>query len=130
MARVSSCRRTPTLAREVAQRTGDGATDDHAEIVERRIQGAVRIAPTRIARHVLRRIPAVDGQVETADEGYAVVDDDKLLVVRCPDRMPVVELELEPLLGARGDLELRQPFAFQREQQGKIPAENIDVELR
>ena len=95
---MSPCRRVPTLARELAERAGGAATDDHAEIVERRIRGAVRIAPARVARHVLRRIPAVEGQVEAADEANAVVDDDELLVVRCPDRMPVVELEIEPLL--------------------------------
>jgi hypothetical protein len=83
----------------------------------------------RVPRDVFGRIPAVEGQVEAADETDGIVDDDKLLVVRCADRMSVVHLELEPMLRLRGEPELRQPFAFQREQQGKIPAEDVGVEL-
>ena len=98
VARLTPCGRVPALARELAKRGGRGAADDDAEVVKRRVSGAIGVAAARVARRMLGRIPAVESQVEAAHEADAVVDDDELLMMRRTHGMPVIGLEFEPVL--------------------------------
>jgi len=127
MAGAPAGRGVPAFPRELTQCGGDVAVDHHAYVVKRRIGPAVGVAPSGIIQAVLGSVPAVAGQVETADERQGVVDDDELLVMRCAGRVTIVELEIEPPLGPRREPELGEPFALQREEQGEIPAQDIGV---
>ena len=129
MARAPTGGGVPAFPRELTQCGGDVAVDHHAYVVKRRIKLAVGVAPSGIIQPMLGSVPAVAGQVETADERQGVVHDDELLVMRCAGRMTIVELKIEPPLGSRREPELGKPFALQREQQGEIPAQDIGVEF-
>ena len=52
----------------------------------------------RVAGAVLGCIPAARGQIESSDEGEAVVDNDDLLMMRTGERMGVVEPEVDVLM--------------------------------
>ena len=128
--RMPPCRGIPALARELAERARDIAVDRHADVVKRRIHAAVRIAAPGVALPVLRSIPSVSREIEAAHERNRIVHDDELLVMRRAGRMPVVELEVQTPLRARGKPELGQPFALESKKKRKIPAQNVCVEMR
>src|SRR4051812_6025691 len=75
------------------------------------------------------RVPAAARQVEAADEGDAVVDDDHLLVMAGAHRMLVVEPEREPAMRFQVELVDGQPLALERVQHRVVPAEHITVQV-
>jgi hypothetical protein len=78
---------------------------------------------------VLAGIPAAAGEIETADEGDRVVDDDDLLMLRRPGRVMPVEAEVQASMGAPSEPEERQRLALEREHDGEVPVEHVDVEV-
>src|SRR5439155_20326927 len=74
--------------------------------------------------------PSVSREIEAAHERNRIVHDDELLVMRRAGRMPVVELEVQTPLRARGKPELGQPFALESKKKRKIPAQNVCGEVR
>ena len=74
-------RRVPTLARHVSEHARRLAVDRDHHVVERRI-GSVAYHSTRLVGSMLRRVPALAGQVDASAKRDRIVDDDDLLVVR------------------------------------------------
>jgi hypothetical protein len=56
----------------------------------------VRVHAPWIARVVRRRIAALDGEIDAADERERIVDTDDLLMVRGDERVLSVEAEVDP----------------------------------
>ena len=86
---VPSGRTVPALARQLSQRTRGFVVDQRADIVEWRVAAAVGVVPRRIGGQMARRVPAVEREVEAADERQRIVDDDELLMVRGAGRMMI-----------------------------------------
>ena len=100
-----------------------------------RIRTAASCQPTlpwARCRGVSIRVAAVEGEVDPADEGDAVVDDDRLLVVRVECADARVRLALDGRLGA--ELLAHQPDVRTRgpeEADGRTtPEENADIDAR
>ena len=119
----------PALARQLAEGCGRSAVHRDLCVVERRTRLAARVAPPRIVGQVFRRIPAAVGQIDPADKGDGIIDDDDFLVVRRPDRMRAVQLEVHAPVRTPAELVARQHLAIRRVRHGEIPVQNVDVQL-
>jgi hypothetical protein len=86
-------RSPPACARRFGERRGSFTIDARHDIVHRRIGLAVEHA-ARLLRTMGRSVPALAGEIQSADESDAIVDDHDLLVMRSRQRMRVVEAEV------------------------------------
>src|SRR5438045_5753450 len=69
--------------------------------------------------------PTGSRQNSAAYEGDGVVDDDELLMMRCPGRMPVVEPKRQSPMRAPIELVDGKPFALCRIEHREIPRQDI-----
>ena len=79
---------------------------------------------------MLRRVPTPAGEVHASGKRQAVVDHDNLLMVAGPRRMRTVELQMDARMVERILAKHELRIAHVREQDGKIPTEYVDVEVR
>ena len=117
----------PALARQRREAARGFAVEHHHQVVERRVGLAVRHAP-RILRQVLRAIPAAHGEVDAADEGERIVDDDDLLVMRARHRMRVVVAQVHAPGRRPAEAVERREFPIGAEHHRVIPVEHVDVQ--
>src|SRR5690349_23776490 len=89
-------RTKPALACEVAKGARAVARDGNPDIVERRIARAAVIDAAWIVPRMIARVEPAPRQVVSADERDGIIDDDDLLMMRCADRLLVVEGKFQP----------------------------------
>ena len=71
----------PLRSCQAGERLRDRALDDQLHVVNRTIAIAVGRDAARILGEVAAGVPPVTGEIDAADEGDAIVDDDELLVM-------------------------------------------------
>jgi hypothetical protein len=120
----------PATPGQQSQRTRGLAVDHHLDVVERAIGLARRIDASRVVGLVAARVPAADGDVETAREGQRIVDHHKLLVLGGTERDRRIEAEgdLRGHLPVEG--EPRQRLALVRIDQRVVPEQQMNSKVR
>ena len=104
-----------------ASALGGGAVHQSLHVVIRRVGLSSRINAVRIFERVRGRIPAPDGQIESAGIGDRVVDHDDLLMLRTAERRFAVETELHLIRRIPVERKLRKHFALERIEHREIP---------
>ena len=93
----------------------------------RPIDTPIHRSPTPIHGQVLRRIPAVSGEVAATAEGDRIIDDQDLLVVGRAWRMHAIHLVAEPVLWQPSPGPFRPVAALDRERQGHVPDQDVNL---
>ena len=124
---VDVCQRSRAIVAEHARRL---AVDRDHHVVEGRIRPVGRHA-TRLVGSMLRRVPALAGQVDASAKRDRIVDDDDLLVMRAAGRMRVVELQVHAPMRfpAPSPSHGRRRFAIRRVDHREVPVEHVDVKV-
>ena len=99
---------------------------DHG-VVKRRV-GLVARRASRIVGPVLGGVPALAGEIQPADEGKPIVDDDDLLMVRPGERVGVVEPEVDAPVRLPAEAVDRRQLAVGGVQHRIVPVEHVDVQ--
>ena len=71
----------PAISRQLSQCRRAFALDRDLDVVVRRQKCSIDVNAPGVFRTMLRRIPTSAGEIETADKGDRVVDDDDLRMV-------------------------------------------------
>ena len=119
---------TPAVAQQIAQRARGRTFDRHHDVVERRVRRAGHHA-VLILRRVLARVPAARRQIDAAAESDRVVDDHDLLMVRAAGRVRVVVAKADPAVRLPRQAIQRRPLAVEPEDHGKVPDQDVDLQL-
>jgi len=106
------------------------AVDRRLQVVHGLVGRAVRVPAQRVVDRMLGRVPALDRQIDAADEGERVVDRDGLLVVGGADRMLAVEAEMEARMLLPEALRQLIERGARPEQERDVPDQQVDVKLR
>ena len=118
----------PAVAAKIAERARRGAVHDGLNVVIRPVGRAVGVAAPGLLAAVRGRVPAAMREIEAADEAHFVVHDNDFLMMRCAERMSVVETELEPPVRAPAELVDRQPLAVEREHHREVPGKHVHAQ--
>lgn len=127
--KVFSGRPLPSFPEKLAESCRCIPVDEDLDLMIGPVCGSGIIAAQRIIHHVLRGIPAVLGQIDASAKSDAIVDYNELLMLGCTDRMATVQVKVDPAMGFPPQVQNGQPFPLPDEQHGKIPSENVGVEL-
>ena len=116
----------PAAAHQIAERGGRRTIDHHLDVVKRPVRLLLRIDAVGIVRCVVGRVPAADGEIETAAKGQAVVDDDELLMMGPAERYLVVETEIDITRRHPAELHGRQQLTLLGVENRIIPEQQLD----
>ncbi len=84
----------PAISRQLSQCRRAFALDRDLDVVVRRQKCSIDVNAPGVFRTMLRRIPTSPGEIETADKGHRVVDDDDLRMVRRADGMIAIHIKM------------------------------------
>ena len=101
---------------------------DRLHIVIRPVLPAFGIASHGLVAGVLGGVPAAVSEIETSDECDGIVHDDDFLMMRCAERMLVVQAEVQAPMRAPVELVYGQPFAIEREDHREIPGKDMHLQ--
>src|SRR5688572_12888678 len=79
---------------------------------------------------MLRRVPASTRDIHSSGERQTVIDDHEFLMMAGARRMCVVESQMNPRMAKRIHTPHQLRIAHVREQEGKVPDQDVDVEIR
>src|SRR5262249_29853232 len=96
-------------------------------VMKRMVRSSGVIPSALVARFVAVRVPAPEGQVETADKSELSVNDDDLLVMRSRKGMSAVGHETDPRM-AKCLRKRGKDLPFKDVEKRGIPAKDIDLE--
>ena len=122
-------RAPPTLARELDERRDDPTLDRHLDVMEWRIGLAVGIETARIVRPVRRCIPTPHGEIDAADEGHIIIDDDDFLMMRGADRVIGGKAQPQAAMPRPLAIEQREGLAFDRIDHREVPDQDVDAQV-
>ena len=84
----------------------------------------------RISGSVLARVPAPHREIQAANEGKEIVNDDDLLMLCRTERQAGIETKADAASGTGGEFLRRVPFSLGGIQSGEVPIQNVDHKLR
>jgi len=89
-----------------------------------------QIPPPGVIDAVFGSVPPAFGEVQPAAKRDPIINDYDFLVVRGAKGMVTVHVKMDAPMGSPTELENRQQLTIQRIDHGKIPHENIDMQIR
>ena len=120
----------PALARQLIERPRWFALDHEHAVVERGARRPPDAATARLARAVLRAVPATGAEVDAAAERQATVDHHELLVMARGRRMTGIQDQIEAARPRYPELQLGQRLTVEAVEQRPVPDQHPDVQRR
>ena len=121
---------SPPLAEELSEYGGRLAVHEHLHVMERRVVFFPGVCSAGVVGKMLRGVPAYVGEVDAAVESDAVVDNNDLLMMRCPGGQVFIQAEMDPLTRFPPEFPCGQRLALEGVEGREVPDEDIDVEVR